>query len=365
MRNFFAQQYYRRSYSPIPLTAVQVVTHPSAYHLSNVPWIGAAVPMCQTISLQMIAAQQGLEKSRSYFDFLMGFPYGAGEIPGGLGFFPATDPETGFVCAAPYLGTVRRYYVADDAALYLRALRSFIAQGYAVRIGLDMAALYDAPGAMPHSDVFIGFDEGGFFYYEAVCRPPAPCPPCHFPAGEQGLYVTDDKLLRAVAAMARSFAYPWRYSLTVFEKAQRVTDWKPLFKRNGDALIGGSWFKMRWGSKVFDVLAERIDQQGTRFDAEPWRLGLEMSAYTRRENAAFLRSEFATEAEVLRAAELFDQAAGLYQNIHTALASPLTDRAQVNRLAEGLHAAANLERAVGQIFLIYSGADLNNKRNPR
>jgi hypothetical protein len=218
---------------------------------------------------------------------------------------------------------------------------------------------------MPHSDIFIGFDDGGFFYYEAVCRPPAPCPPCHFPAGEQGLYVTDDKLLRAVAAMARSFAYPWRYSLTVFEKAQGVADWKPLFKRNGDSLIGGSWFKMRWGSKVFDALAERIDQQGTRFDAEPWRLGLEMSAYTRRENAAFLRSEFATEAEVLRAADLFDRAAGLYQNIHTALAFPLTDHAQVNRLAEGLHEAANLERAVGQIFLIYSGADLNNKRHSR
>jgi hypothetical protein len=365
MRNFFAQQYYRRSYAPISLTAAHAAAHPPAYHLSNVPWIGAAVPMCQSISLQMIAAQQGFEKPRNYFDFLMGFPYGAGEIPGGPGFFPATDPETGFVYAAPYVGTVRRYYVTDDDALYLRALRSWITQGYAVRIGLDMAVLYEADGVMPHSDVFVGFDASGFFYYEAVCRPPAPCPPCHFPAGEQGLYVTDDRLLRAVVAMARSFAYPWRYSLTVFEKAQRVTDWKPLFKRNGDALIGGSWFKMRWGSKVFDALAERMDQQGTRFDAEPWRLGLEMSAYTRRENAAFLRGEFATETEVLRAADLFDQAAGLYQNIHTALASPLTDRAQVNRLAEGLHAAADLERAVGQIFLAYSGADLNNKRSPR
>jgi hypothetical protein len=365
MRNFFAQQYYRRSYSPIPLTAAQAVAHPSAYHLSNVPWIGAAVPMCQSISLQMIAAQQGLEKSRSYFDFLMGFPCGAGEIPGGPGFFPATDPETGFVYAAPYLGTVRRYYVTDDTALYLRALRSLIAQGYAVRLGLDMATLYDAPGSMPHSNVFIGSDESGFSYYEAVCRPPAPCPPCHFPAGEHGLYVTDDKLLRAVVAMARSFDYSWRYSLTVFEKSQRVTDWKPLFKRNGDSLIGGSWFKMRWGSKVFDALAQRISQQGTQFGAEPWRLGLEMSAYTRRENAAFLRSEFATEAEVLRAAELFDQAAGLYQNVHTALAFPLTDRAQVDRLAEGLHEAANLERAVGQIFLAYSGESVRTRQAVR
>ena len=84
----------------------------------------------------MIAAQNGIERPWRHLDFLMGFTCGAGELPG-VGFLPVgADPETGLLVAGPYLGLVRRYYVTDDAGLYLDALSFNLSQGYAVRVPL-------------------------------------------------------------------------------------------------------------------------------------------------------------------------------------------------------------------------------------
>ena len=114
----FVRQYYRRTYEPIALTATSSGDLPVEHHLTDVPWIAQPYGVCQSTSLQMIAAQHGIERPRTHFDFLMGFTYGASELPG-VGFAPfGTDPETGMKVAAPYLGLARRYYVTDDADLY-------------------------------------------------------------------------------------------------------------------------------------------------------------------------------------------------------------------------------------------------------
>ena len=181
--------------------------YPAKHHLDDVPWFATEGAYCQSNSLQMIAAQKGIEEPRGYFDFLMGFTYGAVEMPGRMGFFPYTDPETGFVVAAPHLGLQRRYYVTDDEALYIDALRYYLAQGYPVRVGLDAAVLYDLEEEMPHSEVLVGYDETGFYYYETVCVPEMGCEPCHLPPGEQGLHIPDQALLDAVLGQAKALSY--------------------------------------------------------------------------------------------------------------------------------------------------------------
>ena len=351
LTRFFLRQYYEGNYHPLELTTEEVGDYPAEHLLDNVPWIATRETLCQSNSLQMIAAQQGIEQPRRYFDFLMGFTYGASEIPGGLGFFPGTDPETGFVVAAPYLGLIRRYYVTDDEALYLDALRYYLAQGFPVRVGLDYGKLHDMEEGAPHSDLLVGYDGAGFHYYETVCIPPAPCQPGYLAPGERGLHVPDDKLLEAVRDQAEMLEYPWRYSLSIFETGPLEQDLRPIWTRNGRSLIGGAQYGPRQGADVVDGLATEIEKRGTSIDATEIRPGLEVAVCVRQENADYLREAFSGNADLEQAAGLFDRASGNYQAVLDAIEDGVGDRAEAEQIATWLRDAAAAEREVGEIFV--------------
>ncbi len=348
---YFQHQYYQEAYAPMELAADGIGDYPTEHHLNDVPWFATEEPYCQSNSLQMIAAQKEIKEPRGYFDFLMGFTYGAVEMPGWRAFFPYTDPETGFVVAAPYLGLARHYYVTDDERLYLDALRYYLAQGYPVRMGLDAAVLYDLGGEMPHSEVLVGYHETGFYYYETVCMPEMPCEPCHLPPGEEGLRVSDQTLLEAVLGQAKTFSYPWRYSLTVFEVGPLEEGLAPIWARNGQLLIGGAQYGPRQGADAIEGLADTIEERSARFDISEARFALEAAVHTRRDNAAYLREAFAGQPDIERAAALFDQAADDYETVLNAAGDGITDQAEADQVATWLRGAAVAEREAGQIFL--------------
>ena len=355
LMRYFVRRYYEESYHPLELKADSLSGYPVEHHLDDVPWISTREAVCQSKSLQMIAAQRGINQPRRHFDFLMGFTYGASQIPGGLGFYPGTDPETGFVIAAPYLGLVRSYYVADDSKLFLDALRFYLSRGHPIRVGLDMGALYDGLDAeIPHSEVLVGYDAAGFCYYETVCLPEAPCQPGHRLPGEVGLFVADEKLLEAVSAQARLFHHPWRYSLSVFQPGPQEQDLGPVWARNGQSLIGGARYGPRQGADVIDRLASQIEGRGAKVDASEIQPGLKTAVYVRRENAAYLREAFPGEAGLEKAATLFDQAAGDYGAVLEALKDGIAGGAEARQVATWLRDAAAAERAVGEIFLTRS-----------
>ena len=350
-------RYFWDSYDPLTLDAQDIGGYPAAHRLTDVPWIAAHVPTCQSTALQMIAAQHGIEEPRSHFDFVTGFTYGAGELPG-VGFMPVgTDPETGLLEAAPYLGLVRHYYVTDDADLYLDALRYYLSQGYAIRVSLDVAVLYGWNAKMPHNEVLVGYDEGGFHYYEPVCRSPVPCEPGHRSPGHEGLYVSDQALLDAVLAQARLFFYPWRYALTLFEPGPVKHDFRPLWTRNGEALIGGQWYGRRWGAVAIEKLATRVERRGRSFDLSQVEIGLEIAAHVRHDNAAYLREAFASQPEVDHAATLFDRAAEDYQAAGEAIQDGIASRSEASRIAAWLRDAAAAERAAGEIMCAWGDQD--------
>ena len=348
---YFQRQYYREAYSPIELAASGAGGYPAEFHLDDVPWIATEEAFCQSNSLQMITAQRGIEEPRGYFDFLMGFTYGAFEVPGEVGFSPYSDPETGFVVAAPYLGLVRRYHVTDDGLLYLDALRHHLSRGYPVRVGLDMAVLYGLEGPLPHSDVLVGYDEAGFYYYETVCLPGVPCGPRHLPPGEEGLWVSDQALLDAVLGQASMFSYPWRYSLTIFEEGPVEHDLGPIWARNGNLLVGGARYGPRQGADAIEGLAATIEERGVRVDVSAVRSGLEAAIYTRRGNAAYLRDAFAGQPDLERAADRFDRAADAYADALASLADGIASQAEAGRVAARLRDAATAEREAGHVFL--------------
>jgi len=355
LMRYFVQRYYDESCHPLELQADGLGSHPVEHHLDNVPWISAREALCQSTSLQMIAAQRGISQPRRHFDLLMGVTYGASQIPGSLGFYPGTDPEPGFVIAASYLGLTRRYYATDDARLYLDALRYYLSRGQPVRVGLDMGVLYDGlDTAIPHSEVLVGYDAGGFFYYETVCLPETPCEPGYQSPGEVGLFVPDEKLLNAVLGQARLLQYPWRYSASVFEPGPLERDLGPIWARNGQSLIGGARYGPRQGADVIDGLAGEIEKQGAKVDISEIQPGLKTAVYVRQENAAYLREAFPGQADLESVATLFDQASGNYRLVLERLEDGIADEAEAYQLAAWLRDAATTERAAGEILLARS-----------
>lgn len=350
---FMTGWYYRTMYRPTRLNAGSLSDFPSEHFIATAPWISVSEALCQSTALQMIAAHHGINQPRRYFDFLMGFSYGA-SYRDDFGFITVgTDPETGLIMAAPYLGLEQRYLVTDDATLYLRALRSYLARGYPVRVPLDMGALYGQAEALPHNEVLVGYDAGGFTYYEPVSRPPAPSQPGHLPPGQPGLYVTDERLLLAVARESSLFDYPWRYPLVIFEPCPSRSDLAPVWRQNGQALVGGNRWGQQWGAAAIERLAEEIERLGEHFNLVQIELGLEIGAATRPDNAAHLREHFSDYVDLQKAADHFDIAARCYRAALDTVRQGNIDSHEIAKLTAWLRQAAAAERAAGQIFLAH------------
>ena len=343
--------YYQGSYEPLELSTDALGDFPTQYHLDDIPWIATEESYSHPNSLQMIAARKGIEEPRGYFDFLMAFTYGALEHPTGLGFFPFTDPEIGFIAAAPYLGLSRRYYITDDEALYLDALRYYLSQGYPVRVALDAAVLYDLEELIPHSEVLVGYDEAALYYFETLCKFGIPCQPRRLPPGEEGLRVSDRTLLDAVLGQAKMLSYPWRYSFIIFEEGPLKDDLGLIWKRNGQSLIGGAQYGPPQGADAVEALATRIEERGIKVDVWMVHFELQMFAYTRRDNAAYLQEAFAGETDIERAASLFDEAGELYAGALAALEDGVAGQSEADKIGSMLRNAAALEREIGHIFL--------------
>jgi len=348
----FIAQYYRDTYAPIELADVPA-SAPARHHLDDVPWYSTQETYCAATSLQMIAAQNGMAVSRDEVSFLMGFSYGAAtyQQATGLALNPFTDPEAGHAVAAPYLDLVRRYHVTADEKLYLRALRHYLSQGYALRLPLDYAVLHGLPGFVPHSDVLVGYDESGFYYYETVCLEGVPCQPGERPPGEAGLYVSDQVLVRAVGSQAAAFRYPWRYAFTLFEPGPAATDLKPIWARNGASLAGGARYEPRQGADAVEALAADLSKRGAKADLAGLRFGLESAAYTRRDDAAFLRRRFADDAGIVASADALERAAAAYEAALVTVKDGPIGPGTAARAAGLLREAASAEREAGRILL--------------
>jgi hypothetical protein len=351
LTNHFVHRYHRDTSRPMELTDGDIDDYPVEFHLDDVPWIATREWTCSANSLAMIAAQHGTDASIRHCNFLMGFTYGASAVPGRIVVQFFGEPEAGLVAAAPYLGLERRYTITDDENLYLDALRYFLSKGYAVRLGLDVAVLYDLDEPSPHSEVLVGYDETGFRYYETVCLPEFPCEPGQLPPGEEGLWVSKQTLLEAVLSQAKMFSYPWRYSLTIFEEGPKEDDLGPIWTRNGEQLVGGTRYGPPQGADAIEGLAASVEKRGTRIDVSEVSPALGAGVYNRRDNAAHLREAFPGQGDVERAATLFERAAEDYESALEAMSNGIADQVEADRIATWLRDAATAEREVGEILL--------------
>lgn len=351
MLRVFVQRYYREKYDPQNLKLPEGEVPPEE-HLTNVPWITSPLQLCQSTSLQMIAAQNGVNLSRQHFDFLMGFTYGASSMTG-TGFMPlGSDPEIGLMTAAPYVGLERRYLTTSDSQRFVQGLRAWIARGYAVRLALDMSTLYeDTPQKfIAHSVVVVGYDPQGFYFYETVAQPPADCEPGERPVGERGQFIATEKLLAAVERMSNEMKYPWRYALSIFEPREVENDLRPVWLANGRAQAEEMKYGPKMGARVIEELAAKLENGGKLYPEE-FEPGMELAVKVRADNAQFLRETFPQQVDVLEAAELLEQASKEYKNALKDTQRAQDDKTKAKRAAVRLRQAAEAERKAGEIFI--------------
>ena len=117
--------------------------------------------------------------------------------------------------------------------------------------------------------------------------------------------------------------------------------------------MGGAQYGPRQGADAIDELAAGIEKRGVRIDVSDVSWGLEAAVFTRRGNAAYLRTAFAGQADVEHAAELFDQAADLYARALASLEDGVADQAEADQIAAWLRGAAVAEREVGRDFFAW------------
>jgi len=348
---YYLRNYYRQYYAPVKLAGSKLPKYPAEHHLTNVPWIVSPFQLCQSTTLQMIAASHGINYPRANFDFLMAFTYGASSVPNML-FSPlGTDPEMGLLTAAPYLGLKRVYAVTEDASLLLANLRSNLAKGYPVRLALDEGSLYGKQEVMAHSVVLVGYDAEGFYYYEPVGLPPSPVEPGERPAGEKGLYVKDAVLLTAVEKLSKLLRYPWQYHFTIFQSAPLENDLGPVWLQAGKAMAEEIKYGPRVGARVIEDLAGQIQREGPKFEFSKVTQGMTLAAQTRQDNAEFLRTNFSLHADLLEAAHELEQAAQNYRLVVEDIERGVKDKNASRRVASRLLDAASAERKAGEIFL--------------
>ncbi len=346
----FVRQYFAKNYAPIQLSESQLGDFPPSHHLQDVPWFSTRETYCQANTLQMIAHQRGRAASRDEINFLMGFTYGASALPGRGLFSPFTDPEPGHAVAAPYLGLVRHYYVTHDPQLYLQALRFYLSRGHPLHIPLDYAVLYGLNDFIPHSDLLVGYDPDGFYYYETVALEGTPLEPGERAPGEKGLKVSEEKLLEAVLSQSRHFQFPWRYAFALFEPCPAQSDLKPIWQRNARLLMGGEKYGPKQGADAIARAATQIQRYWRRIKPIAVSRFLQAAYYTRHDNADFLRSRFAPEEGILRSAHLLEQAAQNYRLAQQAIEKGIRSRAEASQVAAWLNEAASEEWEVGSIF---------------
>lgn len=343
----FIQAYYTSEYRPEVLTAAELGQPPAAHRRTDVPWLSETAALGQSISLRMLAAQQGRLESRPTIDFLMGFTWGATAIPRRTGFFPGQDPEVGFLRAAPYLGFTRRYLTTDSADDFVRALKTFLSKGRAVRVAVDRSLLLEARGVVPHSVVLIGYDAEGFEYYEPTCDDPKRCAAMERAPGEPGLKVTTAQLLLATESQALVFQYPWKYQLLVLEPSSApVPELSTLLAVNGRALMGMKTAGPSTGSVAVTDTASAIERHGKDVVTPELLRGVKVAALVRRDDSIALSSLFAARPELAPAAEALDEAGKAYARAVTAFEANEPEQG-----AQALKEAAAFDLKAGEVML--------------
>ena len=349
LRLKFQYDYIFETYKPKWLSRGDIEAYPSSHFITGIPWISYNKSYCAAICLQMVAYKYGVKEPVEYFNFIMGFTYGAylGTFDNRVYLIPGGDPFVGYVNASKILNFEYNLLVTNDKKLFIDACRYFVSKDTPVILPVNMSRLYHLKYFSPHFELLVGYDEDGFYLYEPVQSK------CIFEFGKQGYRFPVDLVVKAVEDMSVTFNLPWKYALIYFiKRGEPIKDLRKLLAVNGKLQIGRNFtldnFRMYFGSYAYKVLADYISKGKVEINNVIWSI---MLAYTSRtDNAKFLRERFPDNKLVLEAAEYLTKAAKIYKKIFELAKDGVTpgDREKIVSL---LKEAAEYERKAGALMI--------------
>jgi len=314
LRLKFQYDYVIEAYKPRWLCRGDIETYPSSHFVVGIPWISYNRSYCAAICLQMVAYKYGIKEPVEYFNFIMGFTYGAylGTFNDRVYLIPGGDPFSGYVNASKILNFKYNLLVTDDGELFVDACRYLVSRDIPIILPVNMSRLYHKGYFAPHFELLVGFDEDGFYLYEPVQSR------CIFKFGEKGYRFPVDLVVKAVEDISMAYNLPWKYALIYFMKGGEPTeDLKRLLVVNGKLQVGRNFtmdsYRIYFGSYAFKVLADYISRGKVRIDDVIWSIGL---AYTSRmDNAKFIKERFPGDKLASEAAEYLTKAAEIYKRV--------------------------------------------------
>jgi hypothetical protein len=330
-------------YRPLPIALDCATAVPDEAHVLGVPWVAHEKAYCQSTSLQMVAEWRvQRHEPLGFYNWLMGFTYGAHHLQGSFLFLPYGDPEAGLRVAAPWLGLEHRYYVTDERDVFRTAVRRSLAQGRPLRVMVDSATLKGRSDYFsPHSIVVVGYSKEGLLFFETREADKRE-------ENAVGRQLSWDLLELALLRVSAMYRYPWTYHFTAFERTE-VTPIDPaeVRARNARSLAGAASSPAPTGACAIRSLSAELERHAPD-DPKDLRLFLDYGAYTRADNADFLSEEFAHSGAVREAAECLAAASRSYTSIVRAIDESSAE--WVHAAVPELRKIAELESRAAELF---------------
>ncbi len=338
---FFQQKYYQDAYMPQEIREVTTEVPETAY-VDDVHCYSYQNAYCQSASLQMIMSQLGSEEDIHYYNWMMGFTYGAyyNEYAGIYSFLPANDPEPGFVQAAQHLGLKREYLTTNNRSLYLHKVKAVLAEGIPVRVAINSATLAGKSGFFPHSVLLIGYSADSVYYYETGGENRSL-------SGHRGERAHWKDMLVSIESIAENFNYPWPYQLTVMQQdtvgSLSELNHPNILAYNAESLRGATYGPVSKGTNAILALADNVEGVSTEKELEFLQMMLAFSAESRQDNAAFLRRHQEKNTAFSKISQLMQQSSEQFR-----LAAASVAAKDLSGAAAKLRLAAQYEQEAGE-----------------
>lgn len=341
MFNFYQKKYYDQAYRPRSIKFGKILRYPEKVIIEGIKNISSKKQYQEASALKMINDKVHPKDNISidHINFLMGYTYGASFNSIKKNFIPFREPIEGVRICAPFIGLHMEYRTTYSPNSFISTIKECIAQGYPVMVQLDMATLLGTSGFYSNSELLVGYDRLGFYYYETMGE-----------NNQEKKYATKQKLIAATNKLNAKFRKPWRYGFCIFTTRDKNTNINKILNRNSDSLIGENNKSIFSGARAIEEFAKGIIEKN---DVNiQWIL--ETLAYTREDNAKFLQNKFKDNKEIIEAANLFSTASENYKKALEIIKNN-NDENNTRKVSEILIKNSTLEENAGNIFKKVSG----------
>jgi len=333
--NRYQKKYYESAYKSKNIKKGEIQSYPEEYKINGIKRSSSEKQYQEAAAFKMINDKNTPEKivSIDFLNFLMGYTYGASYNMISKDFIPFTEPIKDL--AAPFIGLHMNYrttYVQKD---FINGVKYYISQGFPVLLQLDMATVMGTKGLYPTSELIIGYNKNGFYYSETIGK-----------LEKDVKYIPKLKIMEATNILNAKYRKPWRYGFCIFTTREKNEQLNKIIKRNGDSLIGEVSKQTASGADAIDEFIKQIALT-RRFKSE-WVL--EALEYSRFDNSKLLKETFKNNADLLKAAELFEKASKNYGEALKALKIK-KDNESIQKVCEFLLESSQIEREIGNIFI--------------